>query len=280
MNQKGKTLIEDVDADFGDDTLCKNFTSIRLMDNDLLLLKYLLESNFLTREQVQKYIYSGYSEQYLNSRRFWKLCRGKFIKKGPMVDQNRTVLLADEMALIGVSVYRERLENLCRERRLFYVTPDLYLLQPRIDLRQFTHDYYLNQVRFEFENRGADFWISDKLLYRTRKFKKIPDGVFQKEQRIFAVELETTLKKPGRYKDSFSLYCSTPEIDFVLYIAGNNRIYRDLARMITPGFIDDSPEAFKKFMLIRLDDFLKGGLVFQNHAYNDFELDLDAILKK
>jgi hypothetical protein len=280
MNQQNGNIIEGFVDELDSDTLYKNYKSIRLLDNDLLLLKYLLESNFLTREQIHKYIYRNCSERYLNSQRFWKLCRGRFIKKGPVIGATRTVLLADEMALIGVSVYQERLKELCRKLRLFYVTPDLYLLQPQIDLRQFNHDYYLNLVRFEFENRGADFWIPAKLLYRTRKFKMIPDGVFQKEKKIFAVELETTLKKPGRYKDLFSLYSTTPEIDFVLYIAGSNKIYRELARMITPGFIDDSTEAFKKFLTIRLDDFLKGSLVFHNQAYNNFKLDLGTILKK
>lgn len=238
---------------------------IRITDDDLILFKYLFESGFLTRPQIDNFVYEELSSDYVNKVKLWKLTKEGYLKK-KMSPTGKTVLLATEKALDQMFIFRSRLKDIKRNDnfKFYYVDPVIYRVQEELDLRKFDHDRLLNTVRFKFENYGADYWLSDKLLYRKRVFKTIPDGTFQKKGKVFAVELENTLKQKGRYKDIFSIYSRIKEIDYIIYITTSEMIYNALDKLFNPSFISYTSDSYKKFYLIRLDDFLRGNLVIRN----------------
>lgn len=238
---------------------------IRITDKDLLLFKYLFETDFLTRPQIHKYIYGSSSYGH---KRIWQLTKEGFLKK--LVSPNgNTVILATDKALDYIHIHRSRFDNLKRNNvKLYRVDPLLYKVQEKLDLRKFEHDSLLNTVRFKFEDYGADYWITDLLLYRRRVFKTTPDGTFQKKGKLFAVELENTLKKKVRYKDIFSIYSRIKEIDYIIYITTSEMIYNALDKLFNPSFISYTSDSYKKFFLLRLNDFLRGNLVIRNSTAN------------
>jgi len=251
---------------------------IRITDKDLLLFKYLFETDFLTRPQIDNFVYEELSSDYVNKIKLWKLTKEGYLKK-KMSPTGNTVLLATEKALDQMFIFRSRLKDIKRNDnfKFYYVDPVIYRVQEELDLRKFEHDRLLNTVRFKFENYGADYWLSDKLLYRRRVFKTIPDGTFQKKGKVFAVELEHTLKKKSRYRDIFNIYSKTKEIDYIIYITTSEMIYNALDKLFNPSFISYTSNSYKKFFLISLNDFLKGNLEIVNSAA-DLKFNLKEVL--
>lgn len=251
---------------------------IRLTDGDLILFKYLFETNFLTRSQIDSFVYKNLSSSYVNKIKLWKLTKAGFLKKR-MSPTGKTVLLATDKALDQMFIFKNKLKDLKRNDnfKFYQVDPVLYKVQEELDLRKYDHDRLLNAVRFKFEDFGADYWTTDKLIYRKGVFKTTPDGTFQKKGKLFAVELEHTLKKRSRYKDIFRIYSKEKEIDYVIYLVTSDMIFNALEKNINPTFIDYTMDSYKKFYLIRLKDFLEGKLEIVNTAANKI-IDLKEVL--
>lgn len=250
--------------------------AVMITDKDLILFKYLFECNFLTRNQIKRYIYD--SKSY-STRRLWQLNKAEYIKKEKSPLNQSTFIMADQKALDFVRAVPDRLEKMNRNDRFksYFIKPRLYKLEDEISLGKFHHDSMLNSIRFQFEDYGADYWISDKIIYRKKLYPKIPDGVFNKNKKTYAVELEHTLKAKSRYKSILGRYALEQKLNYILYLTTSDTIYNAMQRKFNPKFISYSKDAYKQFFAARLEDFKRGDLRFYNKTA-DLVLDMKEVL--
>lgn len=257
--------------------------NINITNRDLLLFKYLLESKFLTRDQIRKYIYQSNS---YGTKRLWQLSSNKYITKvrSPLGKAGQTVVLADKKALDCMYIYESNLRTLKRKNNFsFYLfDPADYILQTKLDLRQFEHDMYVNTIRFVLENHGASKWLSYVMINRKKQvnnFRFVPDGLFQNNSLLCAVEFENRLKNKQRYSELFNhFYSKDKRINYVIYITGTDLVYNSLFKLITPSFIKESPDSYKKFYLLRLYDLMQGNLIISNPYDSNLRFNLCNIL--
>lgn len=250
-------------------------------DHELLFLKYLFETDFLTRSQIKKYIYTDYACDSVD-RKLSRMTREGYIKKvrAPIGRLNETVLLATKKALDTIEIHEERLKEIKvrKNSKLYGENIRFYLPQEVLDLKNYGHDLVLNTVRFQLENIGADYWMTSKILARKKTFKFVPDGVFQKNGKVFAVEYETKYKSTDRYRDIFWKYNDESRINYVIYLTGNDYVHKSLARIINPEFCSYSMDAYKKFYLVRQSEFFNGNYTVMNPANPDLNFDLREVL--
>lgn len=258
---------------------------IRITDNDLLLFKYLFESesDFLTREQIRDYLWSDFNEHHVK-KRLWQLTKEEYLKKKPdPTSMKETVLMCDKKALdyIRLDGVQERLKNLKRNDnfKLYYLNPEVYKVKDEIDLRQYDHDRMLNTLRFIFENNGANYWLTSKLIYRKKLAKKTPDALFHDNKKLYAIELENTLKQKHRYKDIFATYAQmfrgkgleiNKNINKVLYITTSDSIYKSLQKKINSKFISYSKDSYKNFFVAKLEDIKENNFKFHNNTLGKY----------
>lgn len=252
--------------------------SVVISNDDLILFKYLFECDFLTRDQIKKYIYS--SGNYA-TKRLWELNKENYIKKKRNPLNRGTFIMADQKALDFVKAVPDRLQKLSRNDNFksFFIEPRLYHIQDDISLHKFNHDSMLNSIRFQFEDYGADYWMTDKILNRKTIYSKIPDGTFNKNKKRYAIELEHSLKMKSRYKGILGKYASERKLNYILYLTTSDTIFNAMQRKFNPKFISYSNDAYKKFFTARLEDFKKGDLRFYNKTA-DLVLDMKEVLSE
>ncbi|MGE5605404.1 MAG: hypothetical protein ACM3YE_06910, partial [Bacteroidota bacterium] len=89
---------------------------------------------------------------------------------------------------------------------------------------------------------------------------------------------ETARKDIDRYKEIFKRYAAETSIDYVLYLADTVKVYNRIASLINQKIITYSIDAYKKFYLIRLEDFMRGEWVFINPANDKLRFNLKEVL--
>jgi hypothetical protein len=133
-----------------------------------------------------------------------------------------------------------------------------------VDFRNFEHDTAVNYCRVAIEKMGKSMrWFSERRL-RMQGFDVsgvratlpdtiVPDGIFisSKGERI-AFELEYTQRKKSRYQWKIAQYetvmsGSKPLIHRVLFVGGNERVYRDL-KDVLQGHPDFWLESYAHFL--------------------------------
>ncbi|MFW6009401.1 MAG: hypothetical protein ACOCP8_09080 [archaeon] len=220
--------------------------ALRLSKKDLLLLKYLFECKFLTREQIGNYIWKDRKENYIY-KRIYLLTKAGYIKKMPdpmALNHNKTILQATEKAKITLSLHRNKLQYLTwnDNYKSAYYDPELYydVQDDELDLKQYEHDRDINNIRFIFEKNGADNWKPHKVIYKDKKFRKKADGAFSKNGIVLAVELEYNLKSSYVLKKIFESYRKmiiNKDIHYILYIVKNESIEESMIKNFNPEMI-------------------------------------------
>jgi predicted transcriptional regulator len=261
--------------------------SVRITKNDIILLKYLFENNFLTREQIGEYIYSSLT--YANQR-LSKLTKTGFVKKKPypLKDGNRTTFIMPTrkaLSYLKTEKGKKKLKNIKRndEFEHRFIKPKNYIVRDSISLDQFEHDDQVNKLRFEFENIGAYFWVAQDIAERFNLHSKIPDGIFDTRDRKtkFVLELEKTLKRNSRYINSkygvLTRYAQDDSIDGILYVVEGESLYKSIMKKINPKSIPYPKGAYKKFYVAKLKEILDGDYRFYNKAA-DKVFDLREVL--
>jgi hypothetical protein len=256
--------------------------SVLLKERELLLFKYLFESDFLTRSQIQQYIYPE-ARQYFPVR-LWQLTKEEYVKKlaHPLGKLNETLIMADYKALEALRFHRAELKTLKRRdnfRFRDFNPEEDYRVQSGLDMRSFSHDLLLNDIRFLLENAGANYYRTQKMITREKLIAFTPDGLFEKRKSAYAIELEIARKDIERYKEIFKRYAMENKVDYVLYLADDGKVYNRLASLINQKTISYSIDAYKKFYLIRLDDFLRGDWHFVNPSAEQLRFDLKEVLQ-
>jgi len=188
-----------------------------LTNNDLKLIKYLYECEFLTRKQIYDYVLSDITNRQVRNI-LSKLKSFNFIKylRNPFQFSNEEyIYVVDyfaESSLMMTGTFKQ-FKKMCDEFNLNYIDLDKYRMFKTETFNNRTHDYFLNNVRFMLEDIGAKNWIPEYIIrqndsYKNNKkghIKKVPDGIIKGTNNI-AIELERTLKTPSRYLDIFNKY--------------------------------------------------------------------------
>ena len=251
---------------------------VNITINDVLLFKYLLEDNFLTREQIYKFVYP-YNETYVRQR-LARLVRCGYIEKlkSPLGKLNETILVPKHKAVEALFAKQNVLLDLKRDKAvLHFYDPNDYFIPAKLDMRQLSHDAELNTIRFMLEDAGAEDWQTQKMIYK-RVFKHNPDGLFHKKGRLFAVEYENTLKREMNYKEILKFYTNEKKISFVIYIIGSISILRSLQKLMNSRFIGCEPDYIKKIWLVKYSDMIAGNFIAMNPLFEQ-SLDLRDVLK-
>lgn len=255
---------------------------IRLQNDDLLLLKYLFETDFLDRDQIKKYIWNNRGEKY-SIKRLWQLTKEEILKKAPNPDSvTGSVLMATSKALLYMKNNIDRIKDLRRNDnfKFQYISPGDYRVQNELRLGNFRHDNLLNLLRFKLEDYGADGWVSDKILFRNKPFKYTPDGLFQKKKKFFAVEFEIYMKRNHRYQHILHSYDThignrNDRLDYLIYFCFEKQVYDFLSNRMRPDYQKDGKmlKNYNRMFLIRWGKFMEGDLRIYNH-YDKRVIDL------
>ena len=280
---------------------------MQLSYDDLKLIKYLFECEFLTREQINNYILKDISNRQIDNI-ISKLKEFKFIKtmRNPFEFINEDYIYSAEF-FAEHSLLNEKTHNkfkkMCNEFELHYIDPIKYRLFEKETFNNRTHDYFLNNVRFMLENIGAKNWIPEYILRKKynkinndkEEDKKIPDGLIEDKLNI-AIEVERTLKSPKRYMRIFKKYHNNFEkdIDLVIYVVVGEKsqyIYDGLERFLTPELkkrdtykienkfnnVKLTDNFYENYFVIKYEDLKKGKYVIEN-TYNEKKLYIPDIL--
>ncbi|SDC31181.1 MULTISPECIES: hypothetical protein [unclassified Candidatus Frackibacter] len=290
LEKKVKVLEKELDQQESktEISVTKN-ASVRITKSDVLLFKYLFENSFLTREQIGEYIYSSLT--YANQR-LSRLTKTRFVKKKPypLRDGNRTTYIMPTkkaLSYLKTEKGKKKLNNIERNNKFEhrFIKPKNYIVRSNISLDQFEHDDQVNKLRFEFENIGACFWVTQDIAERFNLHSKIPDGIFDTRDREtkFVLELEKTLKRNSRYINSkygvLTRYAQEDSIDGVLYVVEGDSLYKSIMKKFNPKSIPYPKGAYKKFYAAKLKDILAGDYKFYNKTANKV-FDLKEVLKK
>jgi|GEM_PF-2552654 len=263
--------------------------NIQITKTDIMLFKYLFENNFLTRKQIGDYIYTNLT--YANQR-LAKLTKCNYVKKrsNPLAKHNRTTFIMPTkkaLSYLKTEKGKKKLNNIERNNKFEhrFIKPKNYIVRSNISLDQFEHDDQVNKLRFEFENIGACFWVTQDIAERFNLHSKIPDGIFDTRDREtkFVLELEKTLKRNSRYINSkygvLTRYAQEDSIDGVLYVVEGDSLYKSIMKKFNPKSIPYPKGAYKKFYAAKLKDILAGDYKFYNKTANKV-FDLKEVLKK
>lgn len=270
-----------------------------MTEDDLQLLKYLFECNFLTRDQIKKHIWKNKSKSY-STKRLWQLTKEKIIKKRPdplSLNNRKSILMATEKGLDLLELHRDTLKNsekLKNQTGNYYRPKKYYSARDQLDLRQYEHDKDMTSIRLYFEEKGAKKWTPHGVILRDKMFKRYPDGIFENRNNVFAVELEYNQKSKSILKDVFERYnheIVNKKINYVLYIAKTKSIAEAMLRYFNPEMIENFIDIvdgedeqgnrikkekiwriYQRFFVTTIDDITKGNLEFEGvENYIDLE---------
>ena len=258
---------------------------MQLSYNDMKLIKYLYECEFLTREQINNYIFKDMNNSYIR-KRLPMLKRNKFIKykRNPFDFVNeKYVYMVDFFAEENLMMEKthNKFKKMCNEFDLHYINTDNYKLKDKLDLRRVFKQYNLNNVRFMFENIGVKHWIPYYIFKNLnmgnkikdndkRTFEVYPDGIIQ-ENNTIAIELERKIKPKIHYRDLFIDYHKEDLFKIIIFVAYGKQagnIYNGLQSKLNDKFASnykDLPDHFyNKFFVIEYNDLMKGNYDIYN----------------
>jgi hypothetical protein len=211
----------------------------RLTDRDYQIFGFLLDQKFASLEALYFRFFDGrkIASDPLPENLYVARQRLGILKRASLLSTERVYSEAKSLYLLtplGHHVFKMRRDT------------DAYAPTVQsVDFRNYEHDTAVTYCRVAIERMGKSMrWFSERRL-RMHGFQIpgvgselpssiVPDGIFvsSKGERI-AFELEYTHRKKSRYEWKISEYRSVmggsrPLIHRVLFVAGNERVHRDL----------------------------------------------------
>lgn len=198
-----------------------NWQYVRIEDRDRRLFQTILEQKFLRRPEVIEHIFEG--KRPYAALRIRKLKAFHYLAAVRMSDKGPEYYL---LGPAGVEFMKK------------YGPEGLPTPRDEIAPGTYKHNTLVTQMRFLFERlRFCADWRSEKAFKKGTGGGKVPDGFFTNDGRGIAVEVETSPKDAGRYREIFNQYdWRAPEVDCVFYISDKLSLMRKvmkLARGIT-----------------------------------------------
>lgn len=240
--------------------------NLRVTDNDLLLYRYLFENDFLTRDQIKNYVWKNLNNSYIDDR-LAKLTKENYIKKHPdLTVGTGSVLMAGSGAQTLVK-NDSIIEKMLALKSYFFNRKGAilkYRERNGLNLARYDHDRYLSNVRFKIEKRVKSYLSYRMILIHNRnslKEKKftqpVPDALYiSNDDKIYAIELEKTLKKKSRYqKEIFPGYGADKRIAGVIYVCTSSNILNRINGYLKDGFVKGKYSDF--YQKIYLVDYKK-----------------------
>ncbi len=116
---------------------------------------------------------------------------------------------------------------MCTERGAGFSGEGLWAPARRINVATFNHDLTVIDLSIALEKKGTGKWVSERELRLGKDYrKKVPDGMFLKDGKEIACEVELT-RKSRKYLDRvMSFYKSNIEYDEVWYFVPGDAVGR------------------------------------------------------
>jgi len=211
-----------------------NWKYVDIGKRDRLLFKTIWEQKFLTRNHVLTHIFGdcpSYGE-----------IRVRKLKKFGYLRAIKTLAGESESYLLGEAGVAE-LRRDCPAGLRGWGCPSA---QTFVEIACYEHDKRVTDVRFLFEKLGlCKDWKSEKLLKAGVKGeRKVPDGIFTRNGKGIAVEIELHTKKASTYRKIFQIYESNPKIHYIFYVCGDLSVMRRI--------MDLSPDSGHKIFCFAL----------------------------
>jgi hypothetical protein len=224
--------------------------SLRLVERDLELFKYLFYLKGATRHQINRDIFGGVSKYVLHDRLF-KLSQYGYIIRG-LCDfgPSRTFFYLSKKSLQVLDLFDSEVER--RELKSGSPYHDFFLVDVRAKfLSAQGHIQYLTENQLQsmaFNDLGFNYQCYRELHSDAFLRIKIGKGEFSG-----AIEYEQSTKRRRRYESLFSRYYATEDVAFVFYICRSLAFQENLMRIEK----DIRGNKDSKFFFIAEDDFLK-----------------------
>lgn len=207
---------------------------LRIVENDLVLFKYLFEENFLEREVIKKYIWENRGNSYIDNR-LAQLINENYLEKIIHPTRKNTKLLtATKKAKLFLNMKKEVFQDGYKKgnSKLIDLDLDNYKVTDGIDPRIILHDLELIKVRLKLEKLGVDFWKSRTLLNREREnFPLVPDGKFEYKGTRYFLEFDFN-NSYRRYKKAITVYKNNL-VENVIFIFKRPRITKMFKKLLT-----------------------------------------------
>jgi len=190
----------------------QNWKYLDVTDRDIRLMKMIVEQKFLTRPHVIENVFDG-------ARSYAKV-RIRKLKKFGYLKTVRTLADEPESYLLGKEGIGALREAGCVVGVRGFSAPDA---QDSIEIAFYDHDKKVTNVRFLLERLGlCKDWRSEKVLrVGTKGERKVPDGVFTRNAKGIAIEVELHVKKASTYRKIFEVYELDPKIRYIFYVCGD-----------------------------------------------------------
>lgn len=225
--------------------MAKLVPGFRLTDRDYELFGFLLDQKFASLEALYFRFFDSRSVAVEPMPENLRVARQRLgiLKRAGLVSTER--VYSDPKSLFLLTELGHHVFKMRRDEAA-YAAPSLF-----VDFRNYEHDMAVNYCRIAIERTSkSSQWFSERRL-RMHGFlvpginerlpqSIVPDGIFisSKGERI-AFELEYTHRKKSRYEFKCEQYKTVmsgerPLIHRVLFVGGNERVYRDL-QSVVPG---------------------------------------------
>jgi len=204
-----------------------NWKYVEIGKRDIALFRAIREQKFLTRMHVIEHVF-GNSKSYAEIR-IRKLKRFGYLKALKVLANEPECYLLGEG---GVEALEEA-DQAEEEGSGNYPAP-----QDSIEIASYDHDKKVTNVRFLFQGLGfCKDWKSEKMLrVGTKGERKVPDGLFSRNGKGIAIEVELNDKKPETYRKIFRLYDQNSRTHYVFYICSSLSLLRKIMPL-TRGII-------------------------------------------
>ena len=237
----------------------KSTVGFRLTDRDYDIFGFLLDQKFASLEALYFRFFDARQSPTAELPDHLRVARQRLgiLKRAGLVTDER--VYSDPKSLMLLTEAGHHVFKMRRDE-------DAYALPvASVDFRNYEHDQAVNYCRVAIERMGKSMrWYSERRL-RMQGFKVpgvdvrlpkgiVPDAIFisSKGERV-AFELEYTHRKKSRYQAKVSEYQSVmggsqPLIHRVLFVGGNERVYRDLKEVLPAGSTAFWLESYAHFL--------------------------------
>ena len=174
----------------------QNWKYLDVTERDIRLMKMIVEQKFLTRHHVIENLFDG-------ARSYAKV-RIRKLKKFGYLKAVKTLADEPESYLLGKAGIEALREAGCVVGVRGFSAPDA---QDSIEIAFYDHDKKVTDVRFLFQKLGmCKDWKSEKVLRAgTKGERKVPDGVFTRNGKGIAIEVELHVKKARTNRKIFEV---------------------------------------------------------------------------
>jgi hypothetical protein len=207
---------------------------LTLSERDLLVLEWIAEHRWSTRELLIEALYSKPNPEKM---RPGVVASGKY-GRGRVAELERAGFIHPSFVKIGTTVplllTPRGYDILHGQGRAEWAHPF-----PDIDASRFSHDLLLQRLRIALGKLGAEAWISERRLSQINRrsgLPYVPDARFEARGIKFAVEFERTLKAKKRLHEFLKIRAEANKQTKMIYLLPE-RLFEPFKKAIKEAFV-------------------------------------------